>query len=190
MKPGVTMAQALCLEISEMKEHETLAQAFLDLIGRLGILTTDPEKVRRIPTEVLAKVWREILETERLFAAPDAIREATKLRAANEALSEALVYAQTKRGSSFDFDEWNRLVEHAMKGERAPSALENEIASHQATRQALDNVRKEREALREGIRRYRRIGCPELRFTGQTEIGTRLDCDEWEAEHRGLVPQR
>ena len=63
------------------------------------------------------------------------------LRREVDALREALVYARERRGTRFDFDEWMRLGDAALKGERAPSALENEIAAHSATQAALATVR-------------------------------------------------
>lgn len=70
----------------------------------------------------------------------------------NAALRECVTYARSKRGKDFDFDTWEAMCEAAMAGEHAPSALENEIALHAQTRDALIAVRKERDALLNGIR--------------------------------------
>ena len=65
----------------------------------------------------------------------------------NAALRECVTYARSKRGKDFDFDTWEAMCAAAMAGEHAPSALENEIALHAQTRDALIAVRKERDAL-------------------------------------------
>lgn len=76
-------------------------------------------------------------------------RKATDERIAkqNAALRECVAYARSKRGKDFDFDTWEVMCEAAMAGASAPSALENEIALHAQTRDALIAVRKERDAL-------------------------------------------
>jgi len=74
-------------------------------------------------------------------------------------LDECVTYARTKRGKDFDYDTWETLCQHAMRGQRAPSALENEIALHAETRAALERVRKERdELLVEDCQRLPRCG--------------------------------
>lgn len=65
----------------------------------------------------------------------------------NQALRECLAYARSKRSKDFDFDTWDAMCKSAMAGAQAPSALENEIALHAQTRDALIAVRKERDAL-------------------------------------------
>ena len=51
------------------------------------------------------------------------------------------------------------------------------------------DAERDRGDLREGIRRYRRVLSPQLRLIGQTEVGARLDADEWERDHAPRFPQ-
>lgn len=74
-------------------------------------------------------------------------KHGTDIAKQNAALRECVIYARSKRGKDFDFDTWEAMCETAMAGASAPSALENEIALHAQTRDALIAVRKERDAL-------------------------------------------
>lgn len=56
-------------------------------------------------------------------------------------------------------------------------------------RARLRQTEEKLEVAAEGIRRYRRVQCPELRFIDHTEVAARLDVDEWEKDHAREFPQ-
>ena len=89
----------------------------------------------------------------------------------NAALRECVTYARSKRGKDFDFDTWETMCEAAMTGASAPSALENEIALHAQTRDALIAMRKERDALLVDTCRGATCGqCLTCRFLAQANL--------------------
>ena len=83
--------------------------------------------------------------------------EVTRARDAIAAMRVCIVYARDRRGGAFDFDTWTRLVETALeKGQLPPHAIEEAQAETLIYRTALDNVRKERDALTREVEDLRR----------------------------------
>lgn len=71
--------------------------------------------------------------------------------------------------------------------EREKNGTLDELAK--ATKTYLDEV-AQMPVLLDGIRRYRRVLCPAMRFIGQTETDARLDVDDWEKNHARKFPQQ
>jgi hypothetical protein len=63
------------------------------------------------------------------------------------AMRTCIVYARDRRGGMFDFDEWSKMVEHALHaGQPPPCALENAQVKEAQAWAAVDGMRKERDA--------------------------------------------
>jgi hypothetical protein len=114
-----------------------------------------PEGMRASPK------WR-IPEYGHVDAAVAASWQMEALRAENKRLRETIadnetqhramraciVYARDRRGGMFDFDEWSKMVEHALsRGDVPPHALEEAQGLEAETRRALYKIRDDRDRL-------------------------------------------
>ena len=131
----------------------------LEYLGNYAVFNVEltPDRTRLFLVDgcdAVFAVWLQKQHVARLIAELQALHDQmpdgegkSGIAKQNAALRECVTYARSKRGKDFDFDTWEAMCEAAMAGEHVPSALENEIALHAQTRDALIAVRKERDAL-------------------------------------------
>jgi hypothetical protein len=136
----------IAAEIHALRWTAEPAQVPEQVTDRLyGFLTT---RERELIGERRAAVIKQDFDrmiTLRLEACAE--RDAAVARAT--LLTDALLYVRTKqRSTAFDYEEWIEMADRALKGERRPSALENEMAVNSTLRVALDGLRETVASLR------------------------------------------
>ena len=73
-----------------------------------------------------------------------------------QAMRACIVYARDRRGSTFDFDEWNKMVEYALRaGHLPPSAVEDAQTKEAQAWAAVAGMRQERDAAQLDAEKWR-----------------------------------
>jgi hypothetical protein len=140
--------------LGPMGEHHPIERAWTedDEIERKG----DKGAIRSLADEL----HRQRAENEHLRRDADQIVELTTLLAKNQAeydlqlqaMRACIVYARDRRGGAFDFDEWNKMVEYALRaGFPPPHALEDAQTKEAQAWAAVASIREERDELREQL---------------------------------------